>query len=319
MALITRLSSAFTDTTLPLLQKDPVLPAAGGVLLLDGKNPGCWTGASTIGVTDPLYSLSRTTAADGTTPGQGYWTSYGTPTDLSTISKPLAYNSTTGRITFPSAGTSNAARFIESQSQARYLFNGTDNFCISVWAYIAPTGTIVLLTTQPSGTSSSTRVGLTMYAQAGAGGSGGAAGGFQAFRRSAIGYPISPGVTATANTQNFAYGGVNNSPVGLTAGIHRLGYAWYKKADGNWYNKPILDQTVGTELATPTHVTTGIDLGQSTAGGARDPYHVAAIAPGNFGTDNGIYRLYIENLTLSGRTPEQVWAADWTRGNGRFS
>ena len=32
-----------------------------------------------------------------------------------------------------------------------------------------------------------------------------------------------------------------------------------------------------------------------------------------------IYRLYVEDLTVSGRTAEQVWDADWARANGRFS
>ena len=324
MALITKLSSAFTDPTLPILQKDPVLPAAGGVFLLDSKNPGSWSGASTIETSAPLNSLARATAADGTNPGQGYWTTYGTPTDLATISKPLAYDSATGRITFPSAGTNNAARFIESQAQGRYLFNATDAFCISAWVYITSTGSLLLLTLQQAG-SDNNRNGLLISALPGPGGAGGAAGGFQVIRPSRVGYPISPGVTASTRTDNYAYGGSNNSPAALTSGVHRLGYAWYRKADGNWYSRPILDQTIGAELATPTHVTTGLDLGQTTAGGARDPYWVAALgnrvqnAPNTFGTSNALCRLYIENLTVSGRTPEQVWAADWARGNGRFS
>jgi len=327
MALITRLSSAFTDTTLPILQKDPVLPAAGGVFLLDGKNPGSWSGGSTIGVADPLKSLSRTAAADGTNPGQGYWTSGVTPQDLSPISKPLAYDSATGRITLPSA-VSPAARFVESQAQGRYLFNALDSFCISTWVYVAPPEppatvgpSLLVLTLQPSGNDNA-RNGLIMTCAVGAGGAAGA-GGFQASRPARIGYPVSPGVVAATRTDNFIYGGASNQPAALTAGIHRLGAAWYRKNDNNWYQRPILDQVLGAELATPSHVTTGLDLGQTTAGGARDPFWVAAIGgratSNTFGTPNALYRLYIENLTLSGRTPEEVWAADWARGNGRYS
>ena len=33
----------------------------------------------------------------------------------------------------------------------------------------------------------------------------------------------------------------------------------------------------------------------------------------------GLARFYVENLSVSGRTAEEVWAADWARGNGRFS
>lgn len=322
MTIITKFSSGFTDTSLPILQKDPVLPPTGGVFLLDSKNLASWTGGATIGTSDPLNTLGKTAAADGTNPGQGYWSSLGSPTDLSTINEPLAFNPTTGRITFPSADQ-NSARFIESQATSNYLFNGTDNFCISIWVYAGTPSTTpkTLLITSAASTDSARR-GLQMTLSAGTGGSG--QGGFQVNRPTRTGYPIAPGNTAASNTSYFAYGGANNQPGAVSTGVHRVGYAWYKTG-GNWFHKGIIDQVVGTEYATPNHQTTGIDLGQSTAGGARDPYYITAL--GNrqssgtsmFGTDNGIYRIYIENLTLSGRTPEQVWAADWTRGNGRFS
>lgn len=312
--LITKLSSAFTDTTLPILQKDPVLPNAGGVFLLDSKNSASWNGSSVIAVDAPLNTLTRAAAADGTNPGLGVFSvGENTPVSLSSVSKPLAYNSATGRITFPTTSDPTAAaRFIESQAQGLYLFNGTDAFCISAWVYVAPTGVLHLLFTQPAGNNNA-RQGLTITASV--------ASGFQVTRPSMVGYPISPGVTQTVATANAAYG----TAATITSGIHRLGYAWYRKTDNNWYGRPILNQVLGSELATPSHVTTGIDLGQTTAGGPRNQYYVAALGnrrqvhPGTFGTDNGFYRLYIENITVSGRTPEQVWAADWARGNERFS
>jgi hypothetical protein len=104
-----------------------------------------------------------------------------------------------------------------------------------------------------------------------------------------------------------------------------LGFAWYKSG-GNWYQRAILDEnSLSSELATPRFDTAGIDMGQSTHDGSRDIAQLLSVGMGSFftqpvyGTGFGLYRMYWENLTESGRTPEQVWAADWARGNGRFS
>ena len=47
VSIITKLSSAFTDTTLPKLYRDPIL-TAGSMFLFDLANPFCWNPANTV-------------------------------------------------------------------------------------------------------------------------------------------------------------------------------------------------------------------------------------------------------------------------------
>lgn len=58
MALITKLNTSFTDTTLPKLVKDPVIPSAGARLLVDMKSTGTWPSqASSITTSSQVFSL----------------------------------------------------------------------------------------------------------------------------------------------------------------------------------------------------------------------------------------------------------------------
>ena len=47
MSLIIRLADAFTDATLPLLYRDPILNA-GSQFLFDFSNPYCWDPAKAV-------------------------------------------------------------------------------------------------------------------------------------------------------------------------------------------------------------------------------------------------------------------------------
>lgn len=334
MTLITRLATTFTDTTLPKLVRDPVL-VDGSMYLIDGKNPYVYSGGGADNLLDPsepLFSLAESSFADGTNLGQGYWTSTTTPIDLSTVTRALSHNPVTGRFSFPSQPDGNKfARFIESEATGTYIFNAFDSYCISAWLYIGNTGGVWFYV-QGAGNDNA-RIALSSEVSLNAGPLDGNANNGPSWRRpSRIGYPIEPGVTATTRVDNqpHLYG---QQPVVPTAGIYRIGFAWYRKSNGDyafgntgdWHQQAIFQEALQGELATPSHVTTGLDLGQSTAGGARDPYWVAALggrggsSSGVWGTDTALCRFYVENLSVSGRTPEQVWAADWTRGNGRFS
>jgi hypothetical protein len=117
--------------------------------------------------------------------------------------------------------------------------------------------------------------------------------------------------------------------------IYRIGYAWYwDPSESAWREKWVVDNgTVGTKtVAAWSQQGHGIDLGQGkddngSALGLRTPWAVMGFGgdafstneTGWWGSDHKLYRLYIEDNTRSGRTPEQVWAADWVRGNGRYS
>jgi len=112
------------------------------------------------------------------------------------------------------------------------------------------------------------------------------------------------GASSNAKTTNFPYVG---------GSVFRMGYAW-QWGGSNWQSKSVAnngtpsawgdisgltDSAVGLYNTDATHPFL-INFGSATAGGS-------------------VYRLLIEDLTESGRTPEQVWDADWARGNGRFS
>lgn len=334
MTLITRLSTTFTDTTLPKLLRDPIL-VDGSMYLIDGKNPYTYSGAGAdnlLSPTEPLLSLADAPFADGTNPGQGYWFSTETPTNLSTVTRSLSHDPATGRFSFPAQPEGNRfGRFIESEATGTYIFNAFDSYCISAWLYIGNTGGQWLYF-QGAG-SDNARAGLSAEVSLNPGPDDGDANNGPTWKRpSRVGYPIEPGVTATTRNDNLghAYG---QQPAVLSTGIYRVGFAWYRKSNGayafgnvgDWHQQAIFQEALQGEIATPSHVTTGLDLGQSTAGGARDPYWVATLGgrgganTGLWGTDTALCRFYVENLTVSGRTPEQVWAADWARGNGRFS
>ena len=315
MTLITRLSTAFTDTTLPILRKDPVLPAAGARILLDFKNAGTWDQSdATIGKTDPIYSLVDNGAPTGLDPGLVYQNN--TLVDGATHTATMNYDPTTGRVTFPAgdaaAGAVESARYLEKNGQFYIIDDLTAGYCFSMWLYVDGNGAAcTLLNDMRDGNDNARR-------------------GFQVTYRSdqkritvskpsRIGFPIDATTTASSRNDNSFV-----SPGNLTSGIYRVGYAWYK--DGaTWKFRGIWDEAIGTETDMLGFDTTGYDAGQSTHDGARDPNRNWGIGkkfssvPTLFGSPHGIYRLYVENLSVSGRTPEQVWDADWARGNGRFS
>jgi hypothetical protein len=318
MTLITRLSTNFTDTTLPVLVKDPVIPAAGSRFLWDFKNPGTWSGGATITASDPLYSLARIEGATGLNVGDSYITSQTTARPATDAPIIMNHDQATGRVTFPdqSGSVTNSgryARFMESATEGKYIFNDlSDGYCMSMWLYFS------------SGMGSTNRsfmlhkpyligrFGLFVSVRED----------FINFQRSTgSGFPKDQSTTISADAK------YQSSHTGFaTDAIHRVGFAWYKDSNGDWYQKAVLDESTPTaELPTPNFGTAGLDLGQTTHDGAQDPNQLLSVGMDTsytadlYGTGFGLYRVYVENITESGRTPEQVWAADWARGNGRFS
>ena len=115
MTLITRLSTAFTDTTLPKLRKDPVLADAGSLILYDFK-----------------ASANR---ADGFSLTSPEFVNLGSYTSKTSITVPtgIDYDETKGALVYES-GTNVINVETGASAGSSNLFNTTDNFLLILWA-----------------------------------------------------------------------------------------------------------------------------------------------------------------------------------------
>ena len=357
MTLITRLSATFTDTTLPVLQRDPVLPATGGRYLIDAVSsysPSALTSdaAAANAYNAPIYSLTPDgTATTGELIGLHQFreqspNSSGIPADMETIGnrfragigyagglapyfwfpdQPDHPSGTFGGLNVVTDG-SKRYRYIESERDGLYpIDDPSHGYTVSLWIKL--------------GTSSKNALFSRNLINTGPGGTG-----YPSFTLTASSAGISVSRDQTGAFANFRTSGSSNNYVPnaqtvlaspSTATIYRIGYSWYWDASAAlWREKWLIDDgTVGTKtVAEWSQQDHGIDLGQgeSTNGsalGLRTPWAVMGFGGdpissseiGWWGSDHKLYRIYIEDNTRSGRTPEQVWAADWARGNGRFS
>lgn len=275
MTLITFLSTAFTDTALPVLRKDPVLPStalngAGDRVLYDWKNVGTWPSqAATINVGDQFYSL-----ADPQITGVGD----GVAANIS-----ATYSSTTGRVstgTFPGLYLEDNATDIFSDSTADYV--------VSFWMSIDATSSFPQYMDKGTGDLNVNTHSFVVY-----GGN----------NNTAVQW-YQPAATDSNARQNV----VNFPSSGITLGqMNRFGIHW-TKSSGSWRIRGVLNNDTPGAYASMTHGTSadGIQI-------LSHELRVRAEASMDFA------RFYVENLTVSGRTAEQVWDADWARGNGRFS
>lgn len=357
MTLITRLSTAFTDTTLPLLKRDPVLPDVGGRYLIDVANSysvsGLTNNAATANAYNaPLYSLTddgiATTGAvignhELREKGPG---ASGVPTDMEDAAglyrAGIGYaGGTAPYFWFPDqpdhpAGTfgglntvtdgSKRLRYIESERDGLYpIDDPSHGYTVSVWVKLGSSSKDELFGRNLTNTAPN-------------------ASGYPGFGLTASSAGISVRRDQTGAFANWRTSGSSNSYVTNSqtllaspsaATIYRVGYSWYWDTSASlWREKWLIDDgTVGTKTVSAWNQQAhGIDLGQgdSTNGsavGVRTPYAVMGFGgdpfgsseDGWWGSDHKLYRIYIEDNTRSGRTPEQVWAADWARGNGRYS
>ena len=114
MTLITRLSTAFTDTTLPKLRKDPVLADSGSLILYDFK--------------------ATANQAAGFNPASPEFVNLGTYTGRTSLTPILggdrSYSQSKGAIT----AESDSAQFPVENLSAEQLFNSTDSFLVILWA-----------------------------------------------------------------------------------------------------------------------------------------------------------------------------------------
>jgi hypothetical protein len=104
--------------------------------------------------------------------------------------------------------------------------------------------------------------------------------------------------------------------------LSRIGFTVYKNESNQWKLRTVTDNSVSSEidLAGATNTAGGAGLRASASGTTRP--RVFPVPGGGFApvpTDYLFYRTFVEDLTVSGRTYQQAFDADWARGNGRFS
>jgi hypothetical protein len=270
MTLITRLATSFTDTTLPRLIKDPVIPAAGARLLVDMKSSATWPSqASSITTSNQLFSIADTTPAWPTLAVAGTHTYSPTRGGLlgnnSAAASSGLWLSDTSTNIFNNAAHSWAFTlwFYRGAGIAGSLFNMFDDRAVSINAYAATAA-----------------FQLTLF-----------------------------GADGTANSPFLSVGG--NS-------VKRVGFTVYQDSSFQWKYRTVVDNAVPlseVNLNGATNTQGGLGLRASASGTTRP----RIFGSNNVPNDYVFYRTYAENLTLSGRTFQQVFDADWARGNGRFS
>lgn len=289
MTLITRLNTTFTDTSLPRLISDPVWNEAGGRLLFDSKNTICHpTQSATLTQSTPLASA-----------GENNW-----PISVNSVN-PLAFDSLTGRITVPGGASQ---MLVEDSGDAntgpyKLINNASHDYAVSFWIYVPATPW-----TQESQAFFSKGIGNTSSSHS-----------------LVVVFDGTNPVIKISRPKSTDTGVHNNTlqTASLSAGVYRLGISW-RKVSGTWKRYGIIGESTaltGNDQAdTFGSDVDGIQL--PAAGATWDARLFGTIGfgyPSNLAGGMGIYRFYMENLTQSGRTAEEVWAADWARGNGRFS
>jgi hypothetical protein len=132
----------------------------------------------------------------------------------------------------------------------------------------------------------------------------------------AISGPIVMSIYGANGTNNDAYliGGQFNVLV-------RLGFAVYQNESNIWKFRTVVNNTVSAEanLSGATNTVGGAGIRASNSATIRPRVFTIPAGHAAVTSDNLFYRTYAEDLTLSGRTYQQVFDADWARGNGRYS
>jgi hypothetical protein len=271
MTLITRLSTSFTDATLPQLVKDPAI-VDGTRLLVDMKSPGTWPSQdSSITTSDQLFSL-----VDNSWPILGV---RGTHT----------YNPTRGGLQANAQGDASSGLWL-SDASTGIFDDATHAWAFTFWLYrgAATSGSFSLLEDH-----------AVTVTSAGTGG------------------PVTLKIVGANGSNNANYLLGSNYNV-----LRRIGFAVYQDASNQWKYRTVTDNSVANEsdLSGATNTAGGAGLRASASGTTRP--RVFTVPAGGFGvvpTDYLFYRTFVEDLTLSGRSYQQAFDADWARGNGRFS
>lgn len=279
MTLITRLSTAFTDTTLPKLRLDPVLADAGSLVLYDFK--------------------AKANQAAGFNPASPEFVNIGSYTGRTSIT-PLSisanylYDATKGAIVWDSGAPNPISVEANASSGSSDLFNTTDDFLVILWA-----------------SRRATNLGTFFFNNYLAKGTGTTGSGDQSFYFMNNGTTPGTGIIARINFNTASshatgagfIGGptTGGNPVQLAMHWFWNGSAW----EMNGYsNKGVDGQSVTS--ANPIWLAgTNLAFFRQTGGYG--------------GEGSQVHRLVIENLTASGRTAAEVLNLDYNYSNGRFS
>jgi hypothetical protein len=270
MTLITKLNSAFTDTTLPKLVKDPVI-VDGTRLLVDMKSIVTWPSqASSITTSSSLFNC-----VDNSWPTLSV---RGTHT----------YSPSRGGLQGNNSGDGTSGLWL-SDTSTNIINDATKSWVFTIWLYRGAStgGTLTLLEDQA--------MGLTSV------GTGG---------------PIVLNAFGANGTANSMY------LVGANYSVRkRLGFTVYQDGSFVWKFRQVEDQSVGAEtnLAGATNTNGGAGLRVSASGTTRPRVFPVPGGYSGIPTDYLFYRIFAENLSVSGRTYQQALDADWARGDGRFS
>lgn len=270
MTLITKLATSFTDTTIPKLTKDPVIPATGARLLLDMKSSGTWPSqASTITTSDSIFSL-----VDNSWPTLSVRGSH-------------TYNSTRGGMQANAALDASTGLWL-SNTSTNIINDATASWAVTFWFYrgASHSGSLRLIDDNAFQVQSN-NAGPWFWRIFGANG--------------------------TVNEQFF-----DGNSYSI---LRRAGFTVYQDAGNIWRYRTVNNTSVSSEFALSgaTNTVGGAGLLASASSTTRPRVFSAPSGFNNVPTDFLFYRFYAENLTLSGRTYQQVFDADWARGNGRFS
>lgn len=270
MTLITRLTTSFTDTTLPKLVKDPAI-VDGTRLLVDMKSAGTWLSqGSSVTTSDELFSL-----VDNSWPTLSV---RGTHT----------YSSTRGGLQGNASADASSGLWLSDTSTG--IFNdATHAWAFTFWFYrgAATSGNISLLEDEA----------VTL-------------------RSAGTGGPITLkifGADGTAN-QNFLLGA--NYSI-----LRRVGFTVYQDSSNVWKRRSVTDDSISAEsnLSGATNTAGGAGIRASASATTRPRVFSVPATLSVVPTDYLFYRTFVEDLTVSGRTYQQAFDADWARGNGRFS
>ena len=280
MTLITRLSTAFTDTTLPKLRKDPVLTDSGSLILYDFK-----------------ATANQAAGFDPASPefvNLGSYTGRTSITPLS-VSSDYAYDQTKGAIVW-NTGNIPTPISVEDNASAGSsdLFNTTDNFLVILWA-----------------SRRATNLGTFFFSNYLAKGTGNTSSGDQSLCFMNNGTTPSNGIIARINFDTTSSHAADSALVGgpTTGGDPvQLAMHWFKTGS-TWEMNAYSNKTVDTQSLTSTDplwlAATNLAFFRQTGGSG--------------GAGSQVHRLVIENLTQSGRNVTEVLNLDYAYSNGRFS
>ena len=284
MTLITRLSTAFTDATLPKLRRDPAI-SDGTTLLFEPKNTFCYPSQATS-VVPAEWATMRNIAQDEYKAITG--------TDWPTFSKSSLFSSD-GQNTLNYDATDNylygsSANVYDGPmvGSASHLFpDNTHNYCMSFFVWCDPLTdpnhyNIIQCQNTRFASATASEVSFTLG---------------QFSNSSQVTFSKSNGTSRIAPVLDVS-----------RSAVVQIGMAWQVN-NGVWQYKTCVNNVASGWVndAAGSSANPGIANGSTFA---------CEIKPG---ADHRIYRMLVEDMTVSTRTPEEVWAADWARGNGRFS